>query len=101
MGYQSVGDGCNPKFTGQMRDSVTGSDLFNARYNNPAQGAFMSPDPENAGADVTDTQSWNGLASVTDNPINDADPSGLADNQQQIVVSPNLFEHNDSSTMSS
>jgi RHS repeat-associated protein len=76
-GYQSAPDGFNPKFTGQMRDMVSGLDYFNARYYNPAQGAFLSPDPWNAGANVADSQSWNGFSYVTNNPLNLVDPSGL------------------------
>jgi RHS repeat-associated protein len=76
-GYQSAPDGFNPKFTGQMRDMVSGLDYFNARYYNPAQGAFLSPDPWNAGASLPDSQSWNGFSYVTNNPLNLVDPSGL------------------------
>jgi RHS repeat-associated protein len=70
-------DYVNPKFTGQMRDQETGLDFFNARYFGPALGRFTSPDPANAGADLTNPQSWNGYSYVRNNPLNSADPSGL------------------------
>jgi RHS repeat-associated protein len=85
MGYQSVGDGFNPKFTGQMRDSVTGLDFFNARWYDPAQGAFLSPDPENAASDVADTQSWNGFAYVANNPLIGVDPTGLGQDSANCI----------------
>ncbi len=54
-------DGVNQKFTGQERDSgtVPNLDYFYARYFDGEQGRFLSPDPENAGADPLNPQSWN------------------------------------------
>lgn len=76
-GYQSGWDGFTLKFTGQLRDSETGLDFFNARYYSPAQGRFVSPDPENAGADLADPQSLNGYAYVSNSPLLFVDPLGL------------------------
>jgi RHS repeat-associated protein len=76
MGYQSAADGFNPKFTGQMRDPESQLDYFNARYYSPAQGRFVSPDPENAGADIGTPQTWNGYAYVSNNPLVLTDPGG-------------------------
>ena len=69
-------DGFNPKFTGQVRDWESGLDYFNARYYSPAQGGFVAPDPDNAGADLANSQTWNGYAYVGNNPLSFTDPSG-------------------------
>jgi len=76
MGYQSSADGFNPKFTGQVRDVESGLDYFNARYYSPEQGRFVSADPQNAGSDPTNPQTWNGYAYVGGNPMTLTDPSG-------------------------
>ncbi len=39
--------------TGQERDTETNLDFLNARYLSTPQGRFTSPDPDNAGADLT------------------------------------------------
>jgi RHS repeat-associated protein len=77
MGYQSTADGFNPKFTGQQRDPESMLDYFHARYYAPYQGRFVSPDPGNAGADMSDPQTWNGYSYVGNNPLNYTDPTGL------------------------
>jgi len=77
MGYQSSGDGFSPKFTGQVRDWESHLDYFNARYYSPEQGRFVSPDPENAGANPAAPQTWNGYSYAGNNPVNVVDPSGL------------------------
>src|SRR5581483_6588666 len=70
-------DYVNPRFTGQIRDSETGVDFFNARYYGSALGRFTSPDPANIGADMTDPQTWNGYSYVRNNPMIYTDPSGM------------------------
>src|SRR5580658_10756540 len=77
MRGQPVRTASTPKLTGQMRDTESGLDYFNARYYDPRQGRFVSPDPENAGADPTNPQTWNGYAYVANNPLAYLDPSGL------------------------
>ena len=42
LGYKLGSDGFNPKFTGQVRDTETGFDFFNARYYSGAQGRFVA-----------------------------------------------------------
>ena len=64
-------------FTGQERDNESSLDYFNARYFTGAQGRFTSPDPANAGASLTDPQSWNGYGYVSNNPLTLTDPDGL------------------------
>jgi RHS repeat-associated protein len=70
-------DFVNQKFTGQLRDSETGLDFFNARYLSAAQGRFTTSDPMNAGADLLNPQSWNGYGYVGNNPLSSIDPSGM------------------------
>ncbi len=65
------------KFTGQLRDTESGLDFFNARYYGYALNRFTSPDPANAGADPSNPQSWNGYAYVMNNPLVNVDPGGL------------------------
>jgi len=38
---------------------------------------WMTPDPDNAGSDVGDSQSWNMYSYAGNNPTTDSDPSGL------------------------
>ncbi len=74
----SGSDSNHYKFTGKERDAESGLDNFGARYDAGALGRFMTPDPENAGADPGDPQSWNGYSYVSNNPLNSVDPDGLA-----------------------
>ena len=69
-------DGVDQKFTGQVRDSESNSDYFNARYFAALMGRFTSPDPGNAGADPSNPQSWNAYSSVWNNPLSAVDPTG-------------------------
>ena len=71
-------DGPTQKFTGKERDNESGLDYFNARYFSGAGGRFTSIDPENAGADPEDPQTWNAYAYVGNNPLNLVDPDGKA-----------------------
>ena len=64
------------KFTGKERDTESGLDNFLARYMASNQGRFFGPDPENAGADLGDPQSWNGYAYARNNPLLFIDPDG-------------------------
>ena len=65
------------KFTGKERDSESGLDNFEARYNSSSLGRFMSPDPANFGAVDEYPQTWNAYSYVTNNPLNATDPNGL------------------------
>jgi RHS repeat-associated protein len=65
------------KFTGKERDSESGLDNFEARYYGSSLGRFMSPDPDNTGADLLAPQSWNAYSYVLNNPLNAIDPTGL------------------------
>lgn len=65
------------KFTGQVRDTDTGMDYFNARMFTAPLQRFNSPDPGNAGADLANPQSWNGYAYVWNSPVTYTDRTGL------------------------
>ncbi len=73
----SVPNDVTQKFTGQVRDQESGEDYFNARYFTPVFGRFNSPDPQNAGASLLSSQSWNGYGYVGANPLGATDPSGM------------------------
>jgi RHS repeat-associated protein len=75
QGYSRI-DNVRQRFTGQERDDETGLDFFGARYDSASLGRFTSPDPENAGADVSDPQSWNGYAYARNSPLKYVDPDG-------------------------
>jgi RHS repeat-associated protein len=61
----------------QQRDAETSFDFFFARYYTGRQGRFHSPDPFNAGADLTNPQSWNAYTYVQNDPLTSVDPDGL------------------------
>jgi len=65
----------NYKFAGYEYDSETGLYYAKARYYNPRLGRFMSPDPLRG--DLTDPQTLNGYAYVSNSPTNWIDPSGM------------------------
>jgi len=77
----SGGDPSPMHFTGKQRDTDSGLDNFEARYTSSSLGRFMSPDPNSAGAEPGDPQTWNAYAYVTDNPVNGTDPDGRAPDQ--------------------
>jgi RHS repeat-associated protein len=77
-------------FTGQHRDTESGLDNFNARYNISSMGRFMSPDPENAGAKPLNPQSWNMYSYVVNNPLGNIDPTG-----RECVWDDGSYDSND------
>jgi RHS repeat-associated protein len=46
------------------------------REYNDGLGRWLTPDPDNVGSDVSDSQSWNMYGYVGDNPISRNDPTG-------------------------
>ncbi len=56
QGY--VGSNLRQKWAQLERDGETGLDYAQARYYSPTMGRFTSVDPENAGANESDPQSW-------------------------------------------
>ena len=73
-------------FTGKERDSETGQDYFEAKYDGGARGRFSSVDPIDAvtGSDdreqfeayLSNPQSWNRYVYVWSNPLRYFDPLG-------------------------
>jgi RHS repeat-associated protein len=57
-------------------DLKTTTDLTPARVFGPNFGRWMSPDPDNVGADSSDPQTWNMYAYVRNNPTTLTDPTG-------------------------
>ncbi|MBK7706136.1 MAG: hypothetical protein IPJ30_10225 [Acidobacteria bacterium] len=74
---QYVADTVRKKFTGYEGDNETNIDYAMNRYYNNRHGRFTSVDPENAGADEDDPQSWDGYAYGRNNPVLFTDPNGL------------------------
>ena len=74
-----------PFLTQKERDIETDLDYFLARYYSAKQGRFTSVDPENAGANPDDPQSWNGYAYARNNPLVYTDPDG----RTYTVCAPN------------
>jgi RHS repeat-associated protein len=67
------------KFIGYERDSETGLDNAQARYNSSSLGRFMSPDLANVAGDLDESgnpQSWNAYAYVRNDPLGAVDPNG-------------------------
>jgi RHS repeat-associated protein len=87
LGYGGY-DGVIQQFTSKERDRETGLDYFGARYYSSTQGRFTSVDPENAGANPSDPQSWNGYAYARNNPLLYTDPEG----RDYRVCSPDTKE---------
>jgi len=55
-----------------------GLDVTPNRQYNSGLGRWLTPDPENAGADPSDPQTWNAYAYVRNNPTTLTDPTGEA-----------------------
>jgi RHS repeat-associated protein len=63
-------------FTGKERDTESGLDNFEARYNSSSLGRFMSADQLGPGQHPGNPQSWNLYSYVLNNPLKLVDPSG-------------------------
>jgi RHS repeat-associated protein len=82
--YLPFGDGAtctSPSeeyFTDQMVDTADSLMISPAREYNPRLAIWMRPDPAGlAAVDVTNPQTWNRYAYVTNNPVSMTDPFGL------------------------
>ncbi|MGB6198302.1 MAG: RHS repeat-associated core domain-containing protein, partial [Candidatus Acidiferrales bacterium] len=70
--------GNNYKFTGKERDTESGLDNFEARYNASSQARFMSPDPAGMFAvSLAYPQTLNRYSYVLNSPVSLLDPLGL------------------------
>ncbi len=71
----------NYKFSGKERDTESGLDNFEARYDSSTMGRFMSVDPlslsDRAASVLGDPQSGNASSYVRNNPLNLTDPNGM------------------------
>jgi RHS repeat-associated protein len=94
QGYQSS-DGVRQHFTGYERDAETGLDFAQARFYSSPQGRFTSIDPLTASAHVSNPQSWNRYAYVGNNPLNNTDPTGMAENGVNDPVVQGTPAYND------
>src|SRR6266853_3941780 len=69
----------NYKFSGKERDTESGLDNFEARYDSSTMGRFMSVDPlslsDRAASVLGDPQSGNASSYVRNNPLNLTDPT--------------------------
>lgn len=73
---QARDDG-HSKFHGYVEDVDTGLKYAEQRYYSSTLGRFMSPDPYEGSAILSNPESWNRYAFVTNDPINRVDPHGL------------------------
>ena len=65
-------------FTGQTQDVTSGLYDFTFRQYSPSQGRWLVPDPAGrAAVDITNPQTWNRYAYLSNNPLNKVDPKGL------------------------
>jgi RHS repeat-associated protein len=69
-------EGIRSRSTGKERDSESGLDNFEARYNSSNLGRFMSADQLGPGQHPGNPQSWNLYSYVLNNPLKLVDPSG-------------------------
>jgi RHS repeat-associated protein len=81
-GYASEAATGSPLFTGAEREKLSTSaevwlDHLGMRYYASLLARFMSPDPENAGANAGLPGSWNGYVYALNNPLTFVDPTGL------------------------
>ena len=74
------------KYIGQQYDAATALNYLNARYQNPAQGQFITQDPVFLGSpkkqDLQNPQGLNAYAYALDDPVSNEDPSGRESVQQ-------------------
>jgi RHS repeat-associated protein len=76
--YAEQGGTTNRNFTGQTEDTTPGIYDFLFRQQSQSQGRWLVPDPAGlAAVDLTNPQTWNRYAYLSNNPLNAVDPLGL------------------------
>jgi RHS repeat-associated protein len=83
----------NYKFTGMERDSETGNDHAWFRNYEQNLGRWLSPDP--LGGDITNPQSLNRYAYVTNNPASVTDPLGLMPCPPSLITGTGVISAQD------
>jgi RHS repeat-associated protein len=81
--FMSEGEADRYRFTQHELDTQTGLLYAKARYYHPGIGRFITIDP--VGGSVGRSQSWNGYAYASNNPINRFDPDGSADVKSEVA----------------
>jgi RHS repeat-associated protein len=81
FGEPAAGTGCSVdsyQFAGLYADATGEDGNYSAAHRryNYSYYRWLSPDPDNAGADVGDSQSWDMYSYVGDNPTTGTDPGG-------------------------
>lgn len=64
------------KFTGKERDGESGLDHFGARHYGSGIARFASVDPNSAGVQLMNPQTWNAFSYAYNNPLRFVDPDG-------------------------
>ncbi len=92
--YATVGSYWLPShYGGHLKHEESGLVYMQARWMDPASGAFLSVDP--LVADAGDPQSFNAYAYARNNPVSNIDPTGAAalyldiGGQLVVIVTPN------------
>src|SRR5579872_4831035 len=76
--YQARKGGPPAGFAGGFWDAENNADHFGAREYEKTHGQWLTPDPAGlAAVDITNPQTWNRYAYVTNDPLSYVDPSGL------------------------
>ncbi len=90
--YAETGAGAGTKdrsFTGQTQDITLGLYDFTFRQQSSSQGRWLVPDPAGVAAvDITNPQTWNRYAYLSNGPLNAVDPKGLKCQPTQLPEDP-------------
>jgi RHS repeat-associated protein len=79
---------------GDENDSEDNTYHTDARQHSPTQGRWLTPDPAGLAAmDVTNPQTWNRYAYVTNNPVSMTDPLGLDSETSSTDSSGNITDY--------
>jgi RHS repeat-associated protein len=83
---QGSANGTDDNFAGLTYDPEDAMYHASFREVSPIQGRWMRPDPAGlAAVDLTNPQSWNRYAYVTNNPVSHIDPTGL------VTINPSWY----------